>query len=271
MSWGVTELRRVCEDALRKAHQVLINLGSAGVQEIQGERVTDITTRGDITISEVLTSFFKDEGVPAVLYTEESGVIKLVKEPEYVIALDDIDGTNNYHRGGSALQHCTAITVFDSLKPCFSDALIGGVVEHSSRNAWLAVRGRGCYYNNTKVKTSLRTVLDKRTLIVVDHYASGENILKFLRVYGVAWVKDFGSAAFHLAGVSSGLFDAYLSCSQKAHELGAGYLLIKEAGGFLSDLNGAPLDKKKYCFDAKYGVIAASTRELGKALLSRIK
>ena len=97
-----------------------------------------------------------------------------------------------------------------------------------------------------------------------------KDISKLLAIYPESWVKDFSSAAFHLAGISSGLFDAYLSPSQKAHELGAGYLLIKEAGGFLQDWKGKLLDKVRYDFDAKYPIIAASTQELGDIIKTKI-
>ena len=135
----------------------------------------------------------------------------------------------------------------------------------------MAIKDQGCYFNNEKISAPKRETLDRKTLVIVDHYIAASEISKFLEIYPESWVKDFGTAALHLAGISSGLFDAYISPSQKAHELGAGYLLIKEAGGFLSDFNGNPLDKMVYNFDAKYPIVAASTKVLGETLLSKIK
>lgn len=264
------QLIQICKDALQKAHVTLNTLDDKGICEVHNEHVTDISTQGDMAVSEALIKFFKEQKIPAVLYSEESGRIEITKNPKYTITFDDIDGTGNYHRGKDILPYCTVVTIFDSPEPNFEDALISGIIEHNSKKLWHAIRGDGCYLNNAKVNTSGRKKLDRRTSVVIDHYGSGRDISKFLKIYPESWVKDFGSAAFHLAGVSSGLFDAYLCHSQKAHELGAGYLLVKEAGGFLTDLNGKSLDQIRYDFNNKYQVIAASSKELGKLLLSKM-
>lgn len=270
MSWNVEKLTQICKDALYKANNILNSLSVEGVCEVH-KNFKDIVTKGDITVSEALIGFFKEQRIPAVLYSEESGRIELVRNPKYTITIDDIDGTDNYFRGRGILPYCTVVTIFNSPKPNFEDTIVAGVLEHNSKILWNAVRGKGCYLNGLRVNTSSRKKFDNRALVIIDHYASKENILRFSKIYSEAWVKDFGSAAFHLAGVGSGLFDAYLSYSQKAHELGAGFLLIKEAGGFLTELNGNKLDKRKYEFDGKYSIIAASTKELGKILLSKLR
>ena len=66
------------------------------------------------------------------------------------------------------------------------------------------------------------------------------------------------------------MFDAFLNASHKAHELGAGHLMLKEAGGFLTDWEGRSLDDVPYDFDATYKIIAAATPELGQLLLSSL-
>ncbi len=264
------QITQMCKDALYKAHTVLNTLGDKGIFEIYGKHVTDISTQGDMAVSNALREFFKEQNIPAVLYSEESGRTELTTNPKYTITFDDIDGTDNYHRGRGILPYCTVVTIFDSPEPNFENTLVTGILEHNSKNLWHALRNNGCYLNNTLINTSGRKNLDRRTLMIIDQYTSSADISKFLKIYPEAWIKDFGSAALHLAGVSSGLFDAYISPSQKAHELGAGYLLIKEAGGFLTDFNCNNLDKRRYEFDAKYPIIAASTPELGKVLLSKL-
>ncbi len=270
MDKNIEQLTQTCLEALLIANNVLNTLGNKGRDEVHDEHVVDISTKGDMAASDALIKFFKEQNIPAILYSEESGRIELSKNPKYTITFDDIDGTDNYHRGKGMLPYCTVVTIFDSPNPSFENALISGVIEHNSKMTWHAIRGNGCYLNGELVKTSERRNLDRRALVIIDHYASSDDISNLVKVYPESWVKDFGSAALHLAGVSSGLFDAYISPSQKAHELGAGYLLIKEAGGFLSDKKGNKLDNLKYDFDAKYSIVAASTKELGEILLSKI-
>ncbi len=266
----VESLAEICKEALQIAHKALEDIGNEGRIEVFDESVTDISTKGDRRISSELIKFFKKKEVPAILCSEESGRIKITENPKYLIAFDDIDGTDNYYRGNNLLPHCSVITIFDSTEPIFKNALIAGVIEHVSKKTWVAIRGRGCFLNGVKTNHSEKKVLNRRTLILIDHYANSSSISQLNLIYPVSWVKDFGSSAFHLAGISSGLFDGYVSRYQKAHELGAGYLLVKESGGFLADWTGVSLDMKKYDFNAVYDVIVASTSELGEELLSKL-
>lgn len=263
-------LTHICKSALQMSRQLLSSLSDGGRSEVHDEHVVDISTQGDRAVSAALADFFAREKIDAVLLSEESGRTQLSDSPEYTIAFDDIDGTDNYYRGRGLLPHCTVITIFASPEPTFVDALVAGVIEHNSGQLWHAVRDGGCFLDGTKVSASGRTSLDRRTLLIIDHYISGGAIDRFAPLYDIAWIKDFGASALHLAGVGSGLFDAFLSPAQKSHELGAGYLLVKEAGGVLTDWNGGSLDDTLYDFDRQTPILAAATRDLSDALLKKL-
>jgi fructose-1,6-bisphosphatase/inositol monophosphatase family enzyme len=260
----------ICKNALMASHNAIKSVGKAGKREITTDTASDITTSGDIKVSETLINFFKELDIPVVIYSEESGIIEIQKKPQFVITLDDIDGTHNYFRGEGMLPHCTIVTIFDSFHPCFKDALVAGIIEHNSANLWHAVREEGCYLNDKRTRTSGKQTIDKKTAIIIDHYASSDQIKKLLKLYKEGWIKDFGSAGFHLAGISSGLFDAYISFAQKAHELGAGYLAVKEAGGCTLKLDGSHLDDDDYVFEKTYDIIAASSESLAKKIIETI-
>jgi len=266
----IDHLTHICKTALQMSRQLLSSLSDDGRSEVHDEHVVDISTQGDRAVSAALADLFAREKIPAILLSEESGCTELSDSPEYTIAFDDIDGTDNYYRGRGLLPHCTVITIFASPNPTFADALVAGIIEHNSGQLWHAVRDGGCFLDDLKVAASGRTVLDRRTLLIIDHYISGGAIDRFAPLYDTAWIKDFGASALHLAGVGSGLFDAFLSPAQKSHELGAGYLLIKEAGGILTDWDGATLDNTLYDFDRQTPILAAASRDLSDALLKKI-
>lgn len=261
----------ICKEALMLAHSVIDNMGKKGIAEIHDSHVVDISTEADMAVSHTLKDFFIQKKIPAVLFDEESGRLELMSNPKYTIVFDDIDGTKNYHQGNELLPYCTLVCIFDSVEPKFEDALAAGIIEHNSGKVWLAVRGKGCYVNGVKVMASGKKELDEKTFMIIDLKTGAADIDKFLDIYPKCWVRDYGAAALHLAGVSNGVFDAYLTSVQKAHELGAGYLLIKEAGGHISDWNLKPLDKVEYDFNAKYKIIAAATKELGSKILAEIR
>jgi myo-inositol-1(or 4)-monophosphatase len=265
------DLLAVCREALLLAHKTLQRLGDIGLTEVHGAHVTDISTRGDLAVSAALTQYFSSRQLPAVLLSEESGRQVLHPQPRLTIAFDDIDGTDNYFRGRGLLPYCTVVTILDHPEPCFSHAAAAGIIEHNSGRLWLAARGQGCLADGVAACVSPRQHLDRRALLVVDHYSSANEIAAFQGLYGISWIKDFGASALHLAGVSSGLFDAYAGSAQKAHELAAGYLLIREAGGCVIDWNGNQLDQQPYVFEGRYPIVAAGTPALAEAVLGHLQ
>jgi myo-inositol-1(or 4)-monophosphatase len=262
--------------ALELSRSALEGSGEEATLEIRDERSTDISTRGDRAVSRALIDFFRGRGFPAVVLSEESGRIDLCPEPEYLVAFDDIDGTDNFFRGRGLLPYCTVVSIFAGAHPKYGDSLAAGIVEHRSGRTWLAERGGGATVSmpgraEVPAASSRRAALDRRSSVVVDLYSARERAEELGRLAGSAWLKDFGSSALHLAGVASGMFDGYANLRQKAHELGAGYLLVKEAGGILLDAEGRSLDGLAYDFDAVLGIVAAGTREMAALMLDSLR
>lgn len=269
-------LRDLVRRALDVAKTELSSLGEEATLEVRDERVTDIATRGDRAVSGALIDFFKEEGIPAVLVSEESGRLSLGSSPELLIAIDDIDGTDNFYRGRNILPYCTVLTVFRGTDPVFENALAAGIVEHRSGTMWSAEMGQGALVSSPSrraapARASTRAALDRRSLVVVDQYSAKERAGEISRLSETAWLKDFGSSALHLAGVASGLFDGFVNLRQKTHELGAGFVLIRESGGSLLDLDGRPLDTCRFEFDEVRGIVAAGTKELALAIIERLQ
>jgi fructose-1,6-bisphosphatase/inositol monophosphatase family enzyme len=118
------------------------------------------------------------------------------------------------------------------------------------------------------VRTSGKKEVDRKTVVAVEGYESRRQIKRFEDIFENAWVKDFGTSALELAGVACGMFDAFIHPRHKKDELPAGYLLIKEAGGCITDFEGKPIDDKPYVYEksARQDVIASATPELGREL-----
>ena len=256
----------IVKEGLALAHNLLERLGRAARQDVADERTVDISTAGDRAVSELLTKYFRQTGMPSVVLSEESGEVRLSSRPEYTVVFDDIDGTDNYYRGEGILPYCTVIAILEGIAPSFSDAVAAGIVEHRSGTLWLAQRGGGTTVNGIPTHASGRHILDRRTLVAVDHYASESDMPRLDAIHQAAWVKDFGSSGLHLAGVSSGIFDGYVTTRQKGHEIAAGYLLILEAGGCVTDFSGEPFRDCVYDFSAVYETMACGNEDLADSM-----
>ncbi|MBE3063441.1 MAG: hypothetical protein IMZ69_00245 [Spirochaetes bacterium] len=253
--------------ALARAHDVLVGLGRDGRTEVSDERTVDISTVGDRAVSDALIEFFRTARLPALIMSEESGLVELSSHPELVLVFDDLDGTDNFYRGDGLLPYCSVIAVLEGASPRFADTLCSGVIEHRTGALWLAERGKGATFNGVPARASSRQHVDRRTLIAVDHYGSYSAMDQMAALHATGWIKDFGSSALHLAGVSSGMFDAYVTSAQKGPEIAAGYLLITEAGGNVTGLSGKSIKNDAYDFNATYEIAACANMDLGRAVL----
>ena len=256
-------LSLLCLGALSNANHTLKSIGNYGLEEVYDAHVTDISTKGDMAVSQSLITYFRNQNLGMVIESEESGKIKLFGgDKNLYITFDDIDGTDNYHRGKGMLPHCSVITMFNNLCPRYNDAIVAGIIEHNTGNYWTAIKGEGTKFNGKPCFTSEeKNSLDKRTNILLDLYMTPE-IEVYNELNKKTWCKDFGSSGFHYASVSNGMFHGFVNANSKGHENGAGYLLITEAGGKVTDFQGKDFGSTQYEFNERRPLIAAANNEL---------
>ncbi len=276
--WTTERVKNISLEALVVAKRTLQKLGERGKTEVHDVHVVDIATEGDRAVSNALVQFFKKIRIPAVLLSEENGRIDTSDTPNYMIAWDDIDGTENWKRGNGVLPYATIVVVYDKPNPRFQDAVVAALYEHTTKQTWLAIRGQGCFFKNEKDKefvpcktSGMEKIELYQTGIRVDLYAMREAMDAVEKLNRVAWLKDAGSSGYHFAAVANGSTDAFVNSGCKGHEFGAGYLLVKEAGGFVSNWKGEAYDNKPFDFDAKYDLVCAATEKLGKEVLRVIQ
>ncbi len=268
------DLGELCLQALYLAHTEIARKGEEGRALITSPRPQDLSTEADLSVAEVLRDFFAEKKVPAVIYDEELGRIELVASPKYLIAIDDIDGSIGYQRGIPLF--CTGISIYNSASPRYKDFIVSGVMEHNMDQGhgrvWFAKQGLGTFgYQGKAVQTSGKEIPDKQTLVAIDGYLGAEDSERFADVRRATVVRDYGCSTFHFAGISSGMIDAAMSTQQKLDEVAIGYPLIKNAGGFMADLDGTPIDDMPVRPHEKMGIVAAATEPLAQALLAMVR
>jgi fructose-1,6-bisphosphatase/inositol monophosphatase family enzyme len=264
-------------EGLAISEQTIKACAECGKEEVDNGDPINTATAADVAVSHALLKHFETSKIPAIVHSEESGKKQYGTNPEFLIGFDDIDGTENWRRSEGIMPYTTIIFVYDKQKPRFEDALVAAMLEHTSGHMWLAVRGEGCYFkkkewqNFQRCETSGQQTLSRKTAVRLDLYAMREDPAVITALVEAAWVKDAGSSGYHLAAVSNGCSDAFVNSACKGHEFGAGYLLIKEAGGFIVDNKGLPYNKKPFDFDEKYNIVCTATEQLGRAILAKMK
>jgi myo-inositol-1(or 4)-monophosphatase len=150
--------------------------------------------------------------------------------------VDPLDGTSNFLHGVPQFAISIALER--------EGAIVAGVVYNPvSDELFVGERGKGAFLNERRLRVSARTRLaDALVACGLPHRGRGD-LGQFRRELAlvqeqVAGLRRFGSASLDLAYVAAGRFDAYWERDLSPWDMAAGLLLVREAGGFVSDLDG---------------------------------
>jgi myo-inositol-1(or 4)-monophosphatase len=205
--------------------------------EVRTKRPADFVSEADLraeqAIREVLTRATPTYG----LLLEESGV-HAGQRADRRWLVDPLDGTTNFLHG---IPHfCVSIALEGP-----EGLLLGLILDPNRDELFLAARGRGATLCGRPLRVSRRASLDEAVLATGIPVANWTGQEDFLRQLGAvmprcAGVRRFGSAALDLAYVAAGRYDGYWERALAPWDVAAGALLVKEAGGQVTDLAGGP-------------------------------
>ena len=200
-------------------------------QKGRNDFVSDADHAAERAIIDVIHKHYPDHAILA----EESGASG---DSDYVWIIDPLDGTTNYLHG---------FPVF-----CVSVALAHkGRVEHGAvydplrQEIFSASRGQGALLEGRKIRVSGNTDLGRALIGTGFPYrASNESLEHYMRMLAKAMehtsgIRRPGAAALDLCYVAAGRLDAFWETGLQAWDLAAGSLIIREAGGIISALDGA--------------------------------
>ena len=113
-----------------------------------------------------------------------------------------------------------------------------------------AERGKGAFLNDQRLRVAARKrMTDAVVACGLPHYGRGELELGRAELAAVqekvAGLRRFGAAALDLAYVAAGRFDVYWERNLSPWDMAAGILMVREAGGFVTDLDGARRDVRQ--------------------------
>jgi myo-inositol-1(or 4)-monophosphatase len=176
------------------------------------------------------------------LMLEEGGTIAGDPDkPRFIV--DPLDGTTNFIHG---IPHfAISIAVEDPRgaqgKPEITQAL---VYQPLTDESFWAEKGRGTWLNERRLRVSARRSLDGALIATGVPYlghGDGERFQRILAAVApeVAGIRRFGSAALDLAWVAAGRYDGFWEEALHYWDIAAGILLVREAGGFVTDFRGA--------------------------------
>jgi myo-inositol-1(or 4)-monophosphatase len=209
--------------------------------------VADLVTEYDKNIQEQLKNGLKSI-LPEAKFIGEEGSSDELSDDGFAFVVDPIDGTTNFVKD----YHHSAVSV----------ALLNGkdVVAGLIYNPYLdevfsAIKGQGAFCNGKKITVSSNPIGNALVLFGSSPYDKKlfSKTIEILSEYFYQSldIRRSGSAALDLCSVACGRADVYFELQVSPWDFAAGKLIVEEAGGVVTSLEGAPLT-----FDGKTSIIA---------------
>ncbi|MBY0481619.1 MAG: inositol monophosphatase [Chitinophagaceae bacterium] len=206
-----------------------------GVFEISNkEGINNLVTEADHASEKAIFEVIKNDFPDHYILSEEAG--ELIQDSTYKWIIDPIDGTVNFANGIPIC--CVSIGVEMAGK-----MILGAVYNPFINEFFFAQKGFGATLNNKKIKVSTRTEVAKSSMVTGFPYTYLDTPNGPLQVFeklirkGVP-VRRLGSAAIDLCWVAAGRFDGFYEHNLQAWDSAAGFLMVEEAGGKITDFAG---------------------------------
>lgn len=193
--------------------------------------VTDADHASEQCIIDQLTQRFLDHRVLA----EERGRVDRSSSP-YLWVIDPLDGTTNFAHGYPT--YCVSIGL-EYQGRC----ILGVVVDPSRDELFTALQGRGAHLNGQPIHVSQTRDLDRSLLVTGFAYNIREtprNNLNHFATFALKaqGIRRTGSAALDLCYVAAGRFDGFWEVALNPWDMAAGSVILREAGGCLTNFSG---------------------------------
>ena len=251
--------------ALEAAGKRIRGFDETEFQVSNKEGINNLVTEVDHAAEETIIATIKESFPEHQILSEECG--ELIQDSQYKWIIDPIDGTVNFaHRIPLC---CVSIGLEQAGK-----MILGGVFNPFMNELFIAERGEGTTFNDKKVSVSKKVSVESACLVTGFPYTYLDEPNGPLEVFdrfirrGVP-VRRLGSAAIDLAWVACGRFDGFFEHKLAAWDSAAGFLLVEEAGGKVTQLDGSPYNPYKPGIIASNGIIHNELLEWVKGNLSQ--
>jgi len=239
---------------------ILENLGKISKKDIALKQASDFVTFVDKESEQIIIHTIKEDFPHHSFFAEES--IKETGRGEYCWIIDPLDGTTNY------IHQYPVFSVSLALE-YKKEIILGVTLDIVKNELFTAEKGRGAFLNEKPIRVSEVTTLKDSLITTGFPFRRKELIDAYLNLFKnifnkVSDLRRAGSAALDLAYLACGRCEGFFEIGLSPWDIAAGAILIKEAGGVITDFGGGP----DYLLT---GNIVAGTPAIHKEILAEVK
>ena len=254
-------LNVMVQAAMKAGRSLSRDFGEVQNLQVSMKGPGDYVSQADRKAEDILFAELSKARPGYAFLMEERGLVE-GDDDQHRWIVDPLDGTTNFLHG---------IPIFSiSIALERQGQLVAAVIYNPAMDElYTAERGGGAFMNDRRLRVAGRSKLTDCVIgCGVPHLGRGQhgNFLVELRnvMAEVSGVRRLGSAALDLAYVAAGRMDGFWETGLSAWDIAAGLLLIREAGGFVSDMDGGQdmLDN---------GSVVAGNEVIQRALLKAVK
>lgn len=230
-------LKELTADVCRIAKQVGVFLKEErkvfSLDRVEQKNSHDYVSYVDKTAEKMLVKELAGLLPDAGFITEEDTVAQSTKELNWII--DPLDGTTNYIQ--DCAPYCISLALRDG-----EELLVGVVYEVCRDECYSAWKGGGAYLNDKQIRVTDKPIGEAFIGLDVPYNAEAYKsiVLRLMdELYGkVSSIRVNGSAAMGLCYVAAGRYDGWMEAFIKSWDYSAGVVLVREAGGKITDYYG---------------------------------
>lgn len=221
--------------------------------KIDKKGAIDLVTEVDVAVERMFRDLVAERFPDHVVLAEELGGGGPMPTGGHCWILDPLDGTTNYAHGLPIFATSLALEIDGRV-------MVGAIYDPTRRELFTATRGGGAHLNGVPMRVSSSASLIDSLLVTGFPYSVHEERKELVSLFSTFLseaqaVRRLGSAALDLCYVAAGRFDAFWEHSLKPWDMAAGALMLEEAGGRVTALDGSPFDIRKGQLMASNGVL----------------
>jgi myo-inositol-1(or 4)-monophosphatase len=224
-------------DAVRRAGEIQ-RQASRGTFEIRKKGTIDLVTEVDVGVERMVRALIAERYPDHDVLGEELGGPGEGERSRYCWICDPLDGTTNFAHGLPLFCSTIALEVDGELR-------VGAVYDPTRDELFTAIRGRGAFLNGARIRVSTAGALIDSLLVTGFPYSVQEKLDEMVGLFGrflskARAVRRLGSAALDMCYVAAGRLDGFWEEGLNAWDIAGGVLLVQEAGGRITSLDGGP-------------------------------
>lgn len=231
------DINVMIQAALKAARGLVRDFGEIGNLQVSKKGPADFVSNADLkadkTLREELT-----KARPKFGFLTEEGEDIIGEDSSVQWIIDPLDGTTNFLHG---IPHFSISIALEK-----NQEIVAGIVYDPIKDElFWAEKGMGSFMNDRRIRVSERKIFSECLFATGIPFKGHGNMDQFIKeitplMQETSGVRRFGSAALDLAYVAAGRFDGYWERDLKPWDVAAGILLVREAGGYVTEIDGSP-------------------------------